>query len=127
MKARIQRFLNELQLPKTRFCRGIGISTQALNAWLRDDLKLADSTLKRIDEYLKRYGFWNEVNEIDYTDKLKERVEDFLHENEISAMTFSKLAHISELKFYLWLNDDNYYLDTLTRAAIVGYINTHKY
>ena len=67
------------------------------------------------------------MNEIDYTDKLKERVEDYLQENEISAMTFSKLAHINELKFYLWLNDDNYYLDTLTRAAIVGYINTHKY
>ena len=67
------------------------------------------------------------MNEIDYTDKLKERVEDFLQENEISAMTFSELAYINELKFYLWLNDDNYYLDTLTRAAIVGYINTHKY
>lgn len=68
-----------------------------------------------------------EVNIIERTDRLKERVEDFLHENEISAMTFCKLAHINELKFYLWLNDDNYYLDTLTRAAIVGYINTHKY
>ena len=57
MKARILRFLNELQLPKTRFCRGIDISTQALNAWLRDDLRLSESTLKRIDDYLRRYGF----------------------------------------------------------------------
>jgi len=57
MKARILRFLNELQLPKTRFCRGIGISTQALNAWLRDDLNLSENTLKRIDDYLRRYGF----------------------------------------------------------------------
>lgn len=57
MKTRIQRFLTELGLPKTRFCKGIGISTQALNAWLRDDLRLSDSTLKRIDNYLRKYGF----------------------------------------------------------------------
>ena len=125
MKARIQRFLNELQLPKTRFCRGIGISTQALNAWLRDDLKLADSTLKRIDEYLKRYGFWNEVNIIERTDRLKERVEDFLHENEMNGLQFCKASNISINKFYFWMNSD-FTLDTLTRSAIVGYLNTHK-
>lgn len=57
MKTRIERFLAELGLPKTRFCKGIGISTQALNARLRDDLRLSDATLKRIDNYLRRYGF----------------------------------------------------------------------
>lgn len=57
MKTRIERFLSELGLPKTRFCKGVGISTQALNAWIRGNLKLADSTLTRIDNYLRRYGF----------------------------------------------------------------------
>ncbi len=66
------------------------------------------------------------MNEIEYTDKLKERVEDYLQENEISAMTFCKLAHIDELHFFLWMNNDNYNLDVMTRAAIVGYLNTHK-
>ena len=37
------------------------------------------------------------MNIIERTDRLKERVEEYLQENEISAMTFSKLAHISEL------------------------------
>ena len=49
-----------------------------------------------------------------------------MHENEISAMKFSKLAHIDELHFFLWMNNDNYNLDVMTRAAIVGYLNTHK-
>lgn len=66
-----------------------------------------------------------EVNKIDYTDKLKERVEDFLHENEMNGLQFCKAANISINKFYFWMNSD-FSLDTLTRAAIVGYINTHK-
>ena len=67
-----------------------------------------------------------EVNEIEYTDKLKERVEDFLHENEMNGLQFCKASNISINKFYFWMNSD-FTLDTLTRSAIVGYINTHKY
>lgn len=67
-----------------------------------------------------------EVIPIEYMDKLKERVEEYLQENEISALAFCKLAQINELKFYLWINNNNYNLDVLTRSAIVGFMNTHK-
>ena len=65
------------------------------------------------------------MNEIEYTDKLKERVEDFLHENEMNGLQFCKASNISINKFYFWLNSD-FTLDILTRAAIVGYLNAHK-
>lgn len=57
LKTRCINLLSALDLPKTRFCRNIGISTQAFNAWLRGDLHLADSTINRIDEYLKKFNF----------------------------------------------------------------------
>ena len=47
-----------------------------------------------------------EVIPIEYMDKLKERVEEYLQENEISALAFCKLAQINELKFYLWINNN---------------------
>lgn len=54
---RCQTFLDELGVPATVFSRKIGISSQALYEWRRGNLNLSGSTLKRIDEYLKRYGF----------------------------------------------------------------------
>lgn len=66
------------------------------------------------------------MNKIDYTDKLKERVEDYLHEHKMNGLQFCKAANISINKFYFWMNSGDFTLDTLTRAAIVGYINTHK-
>lgn len=57
LKDRIDNFLTELQVPVTKFCRRINISTQALYDWRKGKLNLSDSTLKRIDEYLAKYGF----------------------------------------------------------------------
>ncbi len=57
LKTRCVNLLTALDLPKTRFCKNIKISTQAFNAWLRGDLNLAESTTKRIDEYLKNFNF----------------------------------------------------------------------
>ena len=57
LKNRCLNLLKALDLPKTRFCKNIKISTQALNMWLRNDLNLADETEKRIDEYLKKFNF----------------------------------------------------------------------
>ena len=65
------------------------------------------------------------MNIIERTDRLKERVEDFLHENEMNGLQFCKASNISINKFYVWMNSD-FTLDTLTRAAIVGYLNAHK-
>lgn len=57
LKTRCVNLLKALDLPKTRFCKNIKISTQAFNAWLRGDLNLAESTTKRIDDYLKKFNF----------------------------------------------------------------------
>lgn len=57
LKNRCKKFTHELGIPVTRFCRSINISTRAYYSWMSDDLKLAESTLKRIDEYLSKYGF----------------------------------------------------------------------
>ena len=54
---RISTQAKALDLPKTRFCKNIKISTQAFNAWLRGDLNLAESTMNRIDEYVKKFNF----------------------------------------------------------------------
>mgnify|MGYP003416203740 CR=1 len=57
LKDRCKKFTHELGIPVTRFCRSINISTRAYYSWLSDDLKLAESTLTRIDKYLSKYGF----------------------------------------------------------------------
>lgn len=57
LKTRCINLIKALDLPKTRFCKNIKISTQAFNAWLRGDLNLAESTTKRIDEYVKKFNF----------------------------------------------------------------------
>lgn len=57
LKERIDNFLTELQVPVTKFCKRINLSTQSLYDWRKGKLNLSDSTLKRIDEYLTKYGF----------------------------------------------------------------------
>lgn len=57
LKTRCINLLKALELPKTRFCKKIKISTQAFNAWLRGDLNLKDDTLQRIDEFLKKFNY----------------------------------------------------------------------
>lgn len=57
VKERAKNFLTELGVPVTAFCQRIGISAVAFNRWQRNDLKLADETVKRISDYLLKYGF----------------------------------------------------------------------
>lgn len=57
VKIRAKNFLSELGVPVTTFCRNIGISTVAYNRWQRNDLKLSEETVKRVSDYLLKYGF----------------------------------------------------------------------
>lgn len=57
LKERCKDYLNEFETPVRRFCAKLGISYSAYYQWQRDELRLADSTLRRIDAYLRRYGF----------------------------------------------------------------------
>lgn len=51
------RFLETLGIPTTVFCRNVKISPTAFYNWKNGNLTLADSTLERIDNYLKTYNF----------------------------------------------------------------------
>lgn len=57
IKQRCKSFIAELGTPVTVFCRNIGISPSAYHHWQKGMLKLADSTVERISEYLDKYGF----------------------------------------------------------------------
>lgn len=57
IKARAKKFIEELGVPVTTFSKKIGISTVAYNRWQRNDLKLSDETVKRIENYLLKYRF----------------------------------------------------------------------
>lgn len=57
VKTRAKKFINELGIPITNFTKNISVSVSAYNRWLRDDLILSESTIKRISDYLKRYNF----------------------------------------------------------------------
>lgn len=49
--------IEELGVPVTAFCRKVSISASAYYAWHRGTIYLSATTLNRIDEYLKKYGF----------------------------------------------------------------------
>ncbi len=55
--SRCNKFLDELGIPVTSFSCRVKLSPQSLYDWKKGKLKLSDVTLKRIDEYLKKYGF----------------------------------------------------------------------
>lgn len=57
IKERTKKFIGELGIPVTSFSKNIGISVSAFNRWQRNDLILAESTVKRISDYLKRFNF----------------------------------------------------------------------
>lgn len=54
---RFEKFIIELGTPVTVMSKKLRLSPQSLYAWKKGKLKLSDSTLNRIDTYLKQYGF----------------------------------------------------------------------
>lgn len=54
---RCQRFLEDLAVPTTVFCKKIELSTSSFYRWRNGELNLSDATLERIDGYLSKYGF----------------------------------------------------------------------
>lgn len=44
-------------MPMTKIAKEVGLSTQALYAWLHDTLRLSEKSLTRIDNYLQTFGF----------------------------------------------------------------------
>ena len=56
-KKRCAKFLSELGVAVTVFCRKIGISTTAYYRWQADDLNLSIETERRIATYLEKFGY----------------------------------------------------------------------
>lgn len=57
LKARLQKFLDELGVPVTVLSSKISLSPQSLYDWRKGKLRLSEKTLNRLDEYLKKYNF----------------------------------------------------------------------
>ncbi len=54
---RIQRFLDELGVPVSVFCRKTKVCPSAYYAWRKGQLDLSSVAKRRIDEYLTKYNF----------------------------------------------------------------------
>lgn len=54
---RSKKFLDEMEIPMTVFARKVSLSPQAIYSWRSGKLILSDAALKRIDDYLTKYGF----------------------------------------------------------------------
>lgn len=57
LKQRCKNFMDELGVPVTNFCRNIGISTGTYYDCLRDKTHLSEEKIKKIENYLLKYGF----------------------------------------------------------------------
>jgi len=53
---RTEKFIADLDLPKTIFCRHIGITPQYLRMWMNGERRLSDSKRSRIDEFLTKFA-----------------------------------------------------------------------
>jgi len=57
LQERCKKFMDELGIPVTSFCRRIDLSLSGYYGWKTGEIKLSQATLERIDSYLKHYGF----------------------------------------------------------------------
>lgn len=57
LKERCKQMIKELSIPTTAFCRKVHISTSAYYQWQKNLVVLSDAALKRMDEFLSKYGF----------------------------------------------------------------------
>lgn len=53
---RAKDFIDELGLPVTRFAKCVGLSPDTIRQWLAGTLKLRESNVNRIDNFLKSFN-----------------------------------------------------------------------
>ena len=56
LRERVTAYLDESGIPKTVFCRRLGISTNHLYQWLNHDRNISDELSFKISDYLKKYS-----------------------------------------------------------------------
>jgi transcriptional regulator with XRE-family HTH domain len=57
LRKRAKTFIDELGLTITAFCRNVGLSRTSVWEWLKGNRELSETSLERIDSYLRRYNF----------------------------------------------------------------------
>lgn len=57
LRERVQAFINELNLPISKFAQAIGFERSIYYRWIKGNFDFGAVKAKRIDEYLRRYGF----------------------------------------------------------------------
>lgn len=57
IRERTKRFINEIELPIAKFAKKIGFSRELYYRWIKGDFDFGIEKAKRIDEYLRKYGF----------------------------------------------------------------------
>ncbi len=57
LRERCKKFLDTFQIPTTKFCRAIGLSTSAYYQWRRCELELSEETSRRVSNYLASHGY----------------------------------------------------------------------
>ena len=57
LRERVQRFRSELKLPVSKFAAAIGFERSIYYRWIKNEFDFGEVKAKRIDEFLRRYGF----------------------------------------------------------------------
>lgn len=66
------------------------------------------------------------MKEVNTIDNLKNKLEEYLIEHNLTAIKFAMRAQINPISLYAWLNNSGYSLDNMSRAQIVNYLNNNK-
>lgn len=57
LRERVQRFRSELKLPVSKFAAAIGFERSIYYRWIKSEFDFGEAKAKRIDEFLRKYGF----------------------------------------------------------------------
>lgn len=57
LRERTKAFIQELNLPISRFAKRIGIARESYYRWQKGDFNFGEQRAEQIDKYLQRYGF----------------------------------------------------------------------
>lgn len=57
LRERTKKFIEELNLPISRFAKRIGIARESYYRWQKGDFNFGEARAEQIDRYLSKYGF----------------------------------------------------------------------
>ena len=57
LRQRVIDFINEFDIPVSKFVNRVSISRSAYYRWLAEEFEFSEATAGRINEHLKNYGY----------------------------------------------------------------------